>query len=107
MSILCTDILTSLPSCDLTFALRGQNCAKNAKPDTVLGLSNCRPHTVPHPVEAAGIARQTGAGSCRAQNAPAERPVTAARPYSFCGKPRLSPPWLGSSHRVVMTLFRV
>src|SRR5699024_4672722 len=28
-------------------------------------------------------------------------------PYSFCGKPRLMPPWDGSSHRVVTALPRV
>lgn len=34
-------------------------------------------------------------------------PLVDGRPYWFCGKPRLRPPWLGSSQRDVTTLPRV
>lgn len=36
-----------------------------------------------------------------------EQGPSVLAPQSFCGKPRLMPPWLGSSQRLVITLLRV
>ena len=43
----------------------------------------------------------------RRQVSPAPAGLREVLRQAFCGKPRLRPPWLGSSHRLVMTLPRV